>query len=169
MSDMGNDKSDSQKGWVARKLEDPSFLLGFEQEWLSDQFCDLLQSALENERLSRADVARRLGRSRASITKSLQRGRNLTIRTMVELLDACGYRLRISARRREKPTALIISQLTPASVLRWKDESGRTPPVSNGEAEVLYMRKRWNADDEFRQSINRSNSKGDESQLELLA
>jgi transcriptional regulator with XRE-family HTH domain len=93
-------ESNDKRSWVSKKLDDPSFRLGFQQEWASEQFCDVLESALEHEKLTRADLAKRMGRSRAYITKALRRGRNLTIKTMVELLASCGYDLCITARPR---------------------------------------------------------------------
>ena len=160
----------NKTSWLTRKLEDPEFRLGFDQETASDQFCDALELAMEREGLSRADLAKRLGRSRASITKSLTRGRNLTIKTMVELLTACGHRLEITARQRgERRTVQVTkvrcpqvqwepSNVVPIAAAPW-DEGGilfadqaagpyylpAGPPVQFSAEEIVEDRSRWMA------------------------
>ena len=100
--------ADETTPWVSRKLADPAFRVGVQQELASEQFCDALEAVLEQNELTRAELARRLGRSRAYITKALRRGRNLTIKTMVELLAACGYEIEISAHPADEPKASLL-------------------------------------------------------------
>lgn len=111
-----------QKDWVDRQLENPEFRVGFEQELASQRFGDELESALEREGLTRSDVAKRLGTSRSAITQALRRGRNLTIKKMVELASACGCEIWIELRRKEEQKTAVYSKLDRPSLAFWTSE-----------------------------------------------
>ncbi len=55
-----------------------------------------IQNAITKSNLSRAELARRLGTSRAYVSKMLnsEGGNNLTIKTMARILLCCGYEMR---------------------------------------------------------------------------
>lgn len=91
---------DPRKSWVAQKLEDPKFRLGVEQERLSDSFVDQLEAALAETGISRAQLAKKMERSRPYVTQALQRGRNLTLKTIVEMSSTLGYDVELSLQRR---------------------------------------------------------------------
>ena len=88
-----------KKSWLEQQLEDPEFRLGFDQEWVAEEFRRQVLEAIESEGTTQAELARRLGRSRAFVSQSLGRGRNLTIRTMVEMCSALGHKLEIGVRK----------------------------------------------------------------------
>lgn len=58
-----------------------------------DDIADEIFAMMEAKNVSRAELARRMGVSRMTVTKML-RGQNLTIRTMVRVGKALGYKLR---------------------------------------------------------------------------
>lgn len=88
------------ENWFQDALEDPEIRLAFDRERASMEFTEQLEHAMAAGGLSRADVARQLGRSRAFVSQALRRGQNLTIKTMAELSAACGFELHILLRRR---------------------------------------------------------------------
>jgi transcriptional regulator with XRE-family HTH domain len=58
---------------------------------------DLLAKAMDEQGLSKSDLAARLGRSRAFVTQVLSGRRNMTLRTLADLAWACGNRVIVSA------------------------------------------------------------------------
>ena len=63
---------------------------------LTEQICEIM----ETEGISRADLARRLGKSRAWVTKVLHGDRNLTLKTITEVLWELGYKSSIQTEPR---------------------------------------------------------------------
>ena len=62
-----------------------------------NEFYHLVLTYMERENISKADLARRLGKSRAAITQMFQKTPNITLRKMVEIAEAIGLDLHISA------------------------------------------------------------------------
>jgi transcriptional regulator with XRE-family HTH domain len=59
--------------------------------WVSDAIAE----AMHGENLSKADVARRLGMSRANVTRLLNGRRNLTLKSMADLAWAANSRIKV--------------------------------------------------------------------------
>lgn len=57
------------------------------------EFYHLLLTHMKKERISRADLARRLNRSRSAVSQLLNKTPNFTVEKMVELADAVGLDL----------------------------------------------------------------------------
>jgi transcriptional regulator with XRE-family HTH domain len=55
-----------------------------------------IQGAITTSGISRAELSRRMGRSRSFVTRMLRGDHNLTVRTMARALTACGYEPRFS-------------------------------------------------------------------------
>jgi plasmid maintenance system antidote protein VapI len=55
-----------------------------------------IQNAIEQAHLSRADLARSMGRPRSFVSRMLSGNHNLTIRTMARALAACGLEAHFS-------------------------------------------------------------------------
>lgn len=66
------------------------------QEELMLEATDGLAILMHRQGLSKADLARRLGRTRGYITQILSGGRNFTLRTLAEVADALGHRVRLT-------------------------------------------------------------------------
>jgi hypothetical protein len=69
----------------------------YQQEELLLEVTELLSSVMEDNGVSKAELARRLGRSKAFVTQCLGGGQNLTLRTLSDLFLALGYRLQTGA------------------------------------------------------------------------
>ncbi len=68
------------------------------------EFTEELSRRMEEEKISRGDLARRLGTSPAYVTKILRGNANFTLATMVKLARALGMELRIRLALPEKVT-----------------------------------------------------------------
>lgn len=64
-----------------------------EEERLILQAQELLCTLMERDEVSRAELARRIGSTRAHITQLLSGNRNLTLRTLAGLSHALGHRV----------------------------------------------------------------------------
>lgn len=79
-------------------------LRALRQEELILEVTEALCGAMKLRRVTRSELARRLGKSPAFVTQILAGGRNLTLKSLADVADALGARVRISldtpARRR---------------------------------------------------------------------
>lgn len=62
---------------------------------LINDFYHSILSRMENEDISRADLAKRLGKSRSAISQMFNKNPNLTIKKMVEIADSIGLDITI--------------------------------------------------------------------------
>jgi transcriptional regulator with XRE-family HTH domain len=69
----------------------------YQQEELLLEVTELLASVMEDNRISKAELARRIGKSKAFVTQCLSGSQNLTLRTLSDLFLALGYRLQTGA------------------------------------------------------------------------
>jgi len=69
----------------------------FQQEELILEATELLSTIMAENDISKADLARRLGKTNAFVTQCLSGGQNLTLRTLANLFGALGYRLDLGA------------------------------------------------------------------------
>lgn len=60
-----------------------------------------IQNAINDSCITRAEFARRMGRSRSYITRILSGDHNLTVKTMARALGACGRQLHFEATDRQ--------------------------------------------------------------------
>lgn len=75
---------------------------------LINEFYHLILTAMENRGLSRADLARELGRSRSSVTQMFNKTPNLSVKKMVEIADAVGVNLSLLNREKEQPYYVVV-------------------------------------------------------------
>lgn len=69
----------------------------FHTEMAVLEFNERLCEIMEAQGVSRAELARRMGKSRAWVTRLLNGSHNMTVATMAEVLLALGYRLVLGA------------------------------------------------------------------------
>ena len=85
--------------WFSQRLEeyreDPEFVLEQLILDVTEQIC----GAMEEQEISRSELAQRLGVSRAYVTKLLNGHPNMTLRTLVAVAAALGLRANISVLR----------------------------------------------------------------------
>jgi len=70
----------------------------FEEEWLIAQVQSAIEQTMAVKGISRAELARRIGRSKASVTQLLRDGRNPTLRTIAQCFLALDARVSVSVR-----------------------------------------------------------------------
>jgi transcriptional regulator with XRE-family HTH domain len=82
----------SNREWIERQTATPEARREYEQErlvlWTTERIAEVMQQS----ELTRADLARLLGTSRANVTGLLSGERNLTLRTLADVCFALGYR-----------------------------------------------------------------------------
>ena len=77
------------------------------QEDLILDVTELLSAAMEEKQISKSELAARLGKSKGFVTQVLSGNRNLTLRTIADIADALGFRVRVG--REPLPLAAILS------------------------------------------------------------
>jgi antitoxin component HigA of HigAB toxin-antitoxin module len=97
-----NTKSGPEKTLLEEYLEDPEARL-MAQEELILEVTETLCELLEKEKVSRKELAERLGKSKGFISQLLNGGRNLTLRTVADILHVLGYRVALMPYKEGKP------------------------------------------------------------------
>jgi len=101
----------------------------FAEERLIVDAAEELWSAMEREKVSKSDLARFLGKSKAYVTQTLSGSRNMTLRTFASLAHFLGYDVEISLRQRRAATAwtalpgAVVAQLRPRIISPHEVES----------------------------------------------
>lgn len=83
--------------WTRRQTASPEAQREYEAERLAAWAADLIAKEMAEQDLSKSELAKRLGRSRAFVTQVLSGQRNLTLRTFADLAWACGHRVVVTA------------------------------------------------------------------------
>jgi len=73
-------------------MDDPEFRKLLAQEELILEVTEVLCGLLEEETISRKELADRLGKTKGFVSQLLNGGRNLTLRTLADILHVLGYR-----------------------------------------------------------------------------
>lgn len=84
-------------------LKDEEFRRLFAQEDLILEVTETICELLDNEKISRKELADRLGKSKGFISQLLNGGRNLTLRTVADILHVLGYRASLKPFKEGKP------------------------------------------------------------------
>ena len=96
----GTDRSSgstANDAWTRRQTASPEAKREYEAERLAAWAADLIAKEMAEQDLSKSELAKRLGRSRAFVTQVLSGQRNLTLRTFADLAWACGHRVVVTA------------------------------------------------------------------------
>jgi transcriptional regulator with XRE-family HTH domain len=73
----------------------PERMRSFQRERLATEITELVCELMDEHRISRAELARRLGKSPPYVTKMLRNGSNLTVKTISDVFFALGKSVRI--------------------------------------------------------------------------
>ena len=65
---------------------------------LINQFYHLVLTKMEEDSITRADLARKLGKSRASVSQMFNKSPNLTIKKMIEISDAVNLDINLTTK-----------------------------------------------------------------------
>ena len=86
-------KREPEKTLMDQYLEDPEFARLMAQGDLIMEVTETLCELLEKEGVSRKELADRLGKTKGFISQLLNGGRNLTLRTVADILHVLGYKV----------------------------------------------------------------------------
>jgi transcriptional regulator with XRE-family HTH domain len=86
-------KRGPEKTLMDQYLEDLEFARLVAQEDLIIEVTETLCELLEKEGISRKELADRLGKTKGFISQLLNGGRNLTLRTLADILHVLGYKV----------------------------------------------------------------------------
>ncbi len=91
--------------FLAGQLADPEFRAEFERERREIEAVDTIVGALDGLRdergLSKAELARQIGKNPASVRRMLTAPGNPELRTIIAMADALGAEVKIVRRRRQ--------------------------------------------------------------------
>lgn len=85
------------KTMVEKYVEDPEQMRLYQQERAIYEITELIESVMEAKGISRAALAKRLGKSKGWITQLLDGEANKTIRTVADVLAVLGQEIRVLA------------------------------------------------------------------------
>jgi transcriptional regulator with XRE-family HTH domain len=80
-------------------LKDEEFRRLFAQEDLIMEVTETLCELLEKEGVPRKELAERLGKSKGFVSQLLNGGRNLTLRTVADILHVLGYKVSLNPQK----------------------------------------------------------------------
>jgi len=83
-------------------MHDPEFRKLLAQEELILEVTETICDLLEEEKISRKELAERMGKSKGFVSQLLGGGRNLTLRTMADILHVLGYKVILKPQKLEK-------------------------------------------------------------------
>ena len=113
---------------VIDDMNDPEFRKLLAQEELILEVTETICELLENEKISRKGLADRLGKSKGFISQLLKGGRNLTLRTVADILHVLGYKVALKpykeeGKRQERKIIVFQTSYTPPKkpVENWKE------------------------------------------------
>jgi len=84
------------EAWVSRQSASDDARRLYEEERLIVHVFEHLSDTLEHAEMTKADLARVLGSSRAHVTQLFNGQRNVTLRTIADLAWACGARATVA-------------------------------------------------------------------------
>jgi transcriptional regulator with XRE-family HTH domain len=76
-------------------ISDPKRRRIYEREALAFEAAELISRLMEEQQVSKTDLARRVGTSKSHVTQLLSGSRNMTLRTLAELAFAVGHKVEI--------------------------------------------------------------------------
>ncbi len=80
-----------KQGTLDRRLSNRSYRALYEKEKFILEASELICKAMEAKRISRAELARRLGTTRGFVTQILSGSRNLTLSTLARVMWTLGF------------------------------------------------------------------------------
>ncbi|MEK7406125.1 MAG: helix-turn-helix transcriptional regulator, partial [Acidobacteriota bacterium] len=86
-------------------MEDPEYRKLYAIEGLITDAAELVARLMEEKVVNKAELARRLGKSRAWVTQLLSGKANMTIRTLAEVVHVLGAGVKLSTQLQKVPSA----------------------------------------------------------------
>lgn len=88
------------------------------QEELILEVTEALTAALNDSRITRSELAKRLGKTKGFVSQLLAGGRNLTLRTVSDIADAIGVSISIEVESSKAGRAKLARGSNPRSIAR---------------------------------------------------
>lgn len=79
--------------WLERYIEQNQYTVDYQTELSIIDFNEKIIARMEELKINRAELAKRLGVSKAFVTKLLNGNPNMTIKTMISIANALGCQL----------------------------------------------------------------------------
>jgi len=92
---------------VIDDMNDPEFRKLLAQEELILEVTETICDILEDEKISRKELADRLGKSKGFVSQLLNGGRNLTLRTVADILHVLGYKVSLTPQKLKQRSNVI--------------------------------------------------------------
>jgi transcriptional regulator with XRE-family HTH domain len=89
-------KKEPEKTLLDKYLEDPEFAKLMAQGDLIMEVTETLCELLEKEKVTRKELADRLGKTKGFVSQLLNGGRNLTLRTVADIIHVLGYKVSLT-------------------------------------------------------------------------
>lgn len=104
-------------------MHDPEFRRLLAQEELILEVTEVLCGLLEEEKISKKELADRLGKTKGFVSQLLNGGRNLTLRTVADILHVLEYKVSLIPQKVRQPSNVIDAQTRfrtpPRTEYRW--------------------------------------------------
>jgi transcriptional regulator with XRE-family HTH domain len=83
-------------GWFREELERASNTFEYKLEGLELEVTERILQVMQEQGITRTELARRLGVSKAAVSKLLNDGSNMTLKRLLAVAEALNYELRIT-------------------------------------------------------------------------
>lgn len=103
-----NTKREPEKTLLDKYLEDPEFARLMAQGDLIMEVTETLCELLEKEKISRKELADRLGKTKGFVSQLLNGGRNLTLRTVADILHVLRYKISLKPQKLRQDEGKVI-------------------------------------------------------------
>lgn len=120
-----------EKTLLEKYLEDPEFAKLMAQEDLIMEVTETLCELLEKEKVSRKELADRLGKTKGFVSQLLNGGRNLTLRTVADILHVLGYKVTLTPQKIRKESNVVQFQT--------RQTNPKRPKYNWGPLEVSHV------------------------------
>ncbi len=117
----------------------------YQQEKLLVDATELLALVMERKNMSRAELARAIGKSKAFVTQVLRGNQNMTLRTLADLFGAMHHEVVVQALPFAEDRVPDLDYSSPWAGYRFEGELDNTSPARGKPAGSLLQRARRGA------------------------
>lgn len=89
-------------------IEDAERRRIFEQESLAFEATELISTLMDEQKIKKADLAKRIGKSKAYVTQVLSGTRNMTLHTFADLVFALGHTVEFKVAQQKEAAADLV-------------------------------------------------------------
>lgn len=125
-----------KKTFVEKYVENPLHMRLFQQERAIYEVTELLESVMGELGVSRAELAKRLGKTRGWVTQLLDGDANKTIRTIADAFAVLGYEFRSSCQPIQVSSASSFTPLSSVPEASGSVRPEKQPSTMNGTSKT---------------------------------